>query len=267
MAEAEALAFNISVPSDGLQGQSRLEKLAASGGGIQGDDITFSVRTMLDKSEHSLPGSLAALKPIEKEIGVVRQRLAKNEHMPDKLHRTIRACLAANSVATRDTMLAALELDLGVRTTALLDRKAATKCNSSAAGCRRGVDPVLKAMGVDGLDRALWEYYKVCAAKKPVYGQRASMSCGPDSYVGQLHASLAELLDPRVVESAKHMHSPKALRDFVVSWCFFWQCCRPPFSKRGGPRAVDLRPVGRAPNARNRERGWLSSAATVQKRE
>jgi hypothetical protein len=70
MAEAEALAFNISVPSDGLQGQSRLEKLAASGGGIQGDDITFSVRTMLDKSEHSLPGSLAALKPIEKEIGV-----------------------------------------------------------------------------------------------------------------------------------------------------------------------------------------------------
>jgi hypothetical protein len=24
----------------------------------------------------------------------------------------------------------------------------------------------LKAIGVDGLDRALWEYYKACAAKK-----------------------------------------------------------------------------------------------------
>jgi hypothetical protein len=50
-------------------------------------------------------------------------------------------------------MLAALELDLGVRTTALLDKKAATKCNtdSSAAGARRRADPVLKAMGVDGL--------------------------------------------------------------------------------------------------------------------
>jgi hypothetical protein len=29
--------------------------------------------------------------------------------------------------------------------------------------------------------------------------------------------------------------SPKALRDFVVSWCFFWQCCRPPF-QNGGDR-------------------------------
>ena len=61
------------------------------------------------------------------------------------------------------------------------------------------------------------------------------MSFGPDSYIGQLHASLAELLDPRVVQSAKHMHSPKALRDFIVSWCFFWQCCLPPF-QNGGAR-------------------------------
>ena len=88
---------------------------------------------------------------------------------------------------------------------------------------------------MDELDRALWEYYKACAASKPVYGQRARMSFGPDSYIGQLHASLAELLDPRVVQSAKHMHSPKALRDFIVSWCFFWQCCLPPF-QNGGPR-------------------------------
>ena len=74
---------------------------------------------------------------------------------------------------------------------------------------------------------------KACAAKKPVYGQCAHMSFGPDSYIGQLHASLTELLDPRVVKSAKHMHSPKALRDFIVSWCFFWQCCLPPFQNGG----------------------------------
>ena len=161
-----------------------LARLAASGGAFKADDITFSVRTMLDESAHALPGSLAALKSIAKEIGVVRQRLAKGELMPDKLHRTIRACLSARGDELRDAMLAALELDLGVRITALADKKAATKCitDSSAAGARRP-DPVLKAMGVDGRGRALWEYYKACAAKKPVYGTRAyngqivSISC------------------------------------------------------------------------------------------
>jgi hypothetical protein len=184
-----------SAVSEGL-----LARLAASGGAFKADDITFSVRTMLDESAHSLPGSLAVLKPIQKEIDVVRQRLAKGECMPDKLHRTIRSRLSARGDGLRDAMLAALELDLGVRITALADKKAATKCNtdSSAAGARRP-DPVLKAMGVDGRDRALWEYYKACAAKKPVYGTRASMSHGPGSYIGQLHASLAALLDPRVV--------------------------------------------------------------------
>jgi hypothetical protein len=213
-----------------------LARLAASGGAFKPDDITFSVRTMLDESAHSLPGSLAALMPIRKQIAVVRERLVKGELMPDKLHRTIRACMSARGDALRDAMLVALELDLGVRITALADKTAATKCitDSSAAGARRP-DPVLQAMGVDGRGRALWEYYKACAAKKPVYGTRAYMSHGPGSYIGQLHASLTALLDPRVVQDTKHMHSPKALRDFVVSWCFFWQCCKPPF-QTGGER-------------------------------
>ncbi len=116
-----------------------MARLAALGGAFKDDDITFSVRTMLDESAHSLPGSLAALKPIQKEIDVVRQRLAKGECMPDKSHRTIRTCLSARGDGMRDAMLAALELDLGVRITALADKKAATKCNtdSSAAGARR----------------------------------------------------------------------------------------------------------------------------------
>jgi hypothetical protein len=120
-----------------------LARLASSGGAFKADDITFSVRTMLDESAHSLPVSLSALKPIQKEIAVVRQRLAKGEHMPDKLHRTIRACLSARGDWLRDAMLATLDLDLGLRITVLAYKKAATKCNtdSSAAGARRP-DPV-----------------------------------------------------------------------------------------------------------------------------
>jgi len=214
--------------------QSLMERLAASGGTFKADDITFSVRTMLDESAHALPGSMAALKPIQKQISVVRACVANSEPVPDKLHRTIRACLAATSAAARDAMLAALELDLGVRIAALADKNAAMKQNThSTAADARGPDPVLKAMGVDGLDRALWEYYKADAAKKPIYGQRAWMSYAPESYIGQLHASLSVLLDPRVVQSSPHMHSPKALRDFVVGWCFYWQCCRPPFQREG----------------------------------
>ncbi len=55
---------------------------------------------------------------------VVREGLARREP-PDKLHRTIKTCLMASSGAARDAMLAALELDLGVRITAIADKKEA----------------------------------------------------------------------------------------------------------------------------------------------
>ena len=98
-----------STASEGL-----LARLAASGGAFTADDITFSVRTMLDENAHALPGSLAALKSIAK-IAVVREGLARSEPPPDKLHRTIKACLMASSGAARDAMLAALELDASER--------------------------------------------------------------------------------------------------------------------------------------------------------
>ena len=179
-----------------------------------------------DESAHSLPGSLAALKPIQKVIDVVRQRLAKGELMPDKLHRTIRACLSERGDELRDAMLAAMELDLGVRTTELADKKAATKCitDSSAAGARRP-DPVL-SRGCGWtlpriVDIALWKYYKACAAEKPVYGTRVYMSHGPGSYIGKLHASLAALLDPRVVQDTKSSGStgPRSLRSHRSTRC------------------------------------------------
>ena len=76
-------------------------------------------------------------------------------------------------------------------------------------------------MGHDGLDRALWEYYKACAVRMPVWGQRAYMPYGSDPYIGQLHTSLDELLDPRVVQACKRIRSDQSLRlgDFVVGWC------------------------------------------------
>jgi hypothetical protein len=215
-----------------------VERMRGAHGAYTANDITFSVRSMLDQQAHSLPGAMGSLRPIDKQVETVRACLQDGVELPVKLHRTVRACLAADDPCRRDAMLAVLQLDLDVRIKALQDKQAQAKsCAKGAAGSARpGADPVLKAMGYDGLDRALWEYYKACAVKKPVWGQRAKMPYGPDSYIGQLHASLSDLLDPRVVQACKHMHSPKALRDFVVGWCFFWQQCRPPFLNVG-PRA------------------------------
>jgi hypothetical protein len=59
-AAATAPGAKPSTASEGL-----LARLAASGGALKADDIiTFSVWMMLNESAHSLPGSLAALKPI-----------------------------------------------------------------------------------------------------------------------------------------------------------------------------------------------------------
>ena len=115
-----------STASEGL-----LARLAASGGAFTADDITFSVRTMLDENAHALPGSLAALKSIAKEIAVVREGLARSEPPPDKLHRTIKACLMASSGAARDAMLA--ELELGVRITAIAKRRQPRKASLTPA--------------------------------------------------------------------------------------------------------------------------------------
>ena len=210
-------------------------RMQSSGGDFKPDDITFSVRSMLDKHAHSLPGALASLRPIEKQLARVRACLQAGEEVSDSVHRTVKACLQAPDTAVRAAMLAALQLDLDVRIKALTDKESRAKSGGQSGqnDPRRGPDPVLKAMGELGLARALWEYYKACTAKRPVYGQRAHMPYDTQSYLGQLYVSLSELLDPRVVQACKHMHSPKALRDFVVGWCFFWQRCYPPFQALG----------------------------------
>ena len=90
-------------------------------------------------------------------------------------------------------------------------------------------DPVLAAMGAEGRDRALWEYYKAYARKPPGWGQRALMRFDATSYVGQLHAALVEGLGPSEVSACKQLQTAKKLRDFVVDWCHFWKNTRPPF--------------------------------------
>ena len=62
-AAATATGAKPSTASEGL-----LAILAASGGSFKADDITFSLRTMLDKGDHSLPGSLVVLKQIEQSV-------------------------------------------------------------------------------------------------------------------------------------------------------------------------------------------------------
>ena len=41
---------------------------------------------------------------------------------------------------------------------------------SAAAG---GPDPVLSALGEDGLNRLMWEYYKAYVHKRPKYGNQS----------------------------------------------------------------------------------------------
>ena len=97
------------------------------------DDISFAVRSMLDQHAHSLPGALASLKPIDKQLATVRVCLRDGEALPDKLLRTVRSCLAADDPDSRDSMLGALQLDLDVRIKALQDKQAQAKSGSKGA--------------------------------------------------------------------------------------------------------------------------------------
>jgi hypothetical protein len=42
------------------------------------NDITFSVRSMLDQHAHSLPGAMGSLKPIDAQVATVRHDLHQN---------------------------------------------------------------------------------------------------------------------------------------------------------------------------------------------
>jgi hypothetical protein len=92
-----AAAGTVSGAKPSTASEGLLAHLAASGGAFTADDITFSVRTMLDENSLALPGSLAALKSIAKEIGVVREGLARSNPVQGQTRVTAAFCTLEQS--------------------------------------------------------------------------------------------------------------------------------------------------------------------------
>ena len=137
-------------------------------------------------------------------------------------------------------MLLALQVDLDTRLQRLATLHEAAK-NSASAVAAEEPDPVLSALGEDGRNRLMWEYYKAYIRNRPKYGKPVAMSYKPGSYLQQLHAILVHHFakpgsSPENARPLSHMKNPKALRDALCGWCVFWTQTRPP-SFRYGPRA------------------------------
>ena len=70
-----------------------VDRMGRSGGAFRPEDMTFSVRSMLDDHAHTLPGTLASLQPIANALAEVNRALSCGQQLPDKMHRAIKACL------------------------------------------------------------------------------------------------------------------------------------------------------------------------------
>ena len=55
-----------------------VERMRGAHGAYTANDITFSVRSMLDQHAHSLPGAMGSLKPIDAQVATVRHDLHQN---------------------------------------------------------------------------------------------------------------------------------------------------------------------------------------------
>jgi len=55
-----------------------VERMRGAHGAYTPNDITFSVRSMLDQHAHSLPGAMGSLKPIDAQVATVRHDLHQN---------------------------------------------------------------------------------------------------------------------------------------------------------------------------------------------
>ena len=134
-------------------------------------------------------------------------------------------------------MFAALKQDLDKKLQ--LARAAKHSRNAGASACeapdKHAPDPVLVAMGPDGRDRALWEYYKASVTKCPAFGQRTHMPFDKQSYIGQLFSAMKLGLSVDQQRRCKHMQTAHLFRDFIVAYCHFFSYIDPPFI-RVGPR-------------------------------
>ena len=207
---------------------------------LRPEDITANVRSILNGGAHALPQTKASLDKVAKSLREVRAARESGDPLPGKRHRCVEECLKSDDPVMVGLMLLALQVDLDTRLQRLatLHEKAKNGATGAAAG---GPDPVLSALGEDGLNRLMWEYYKAYVHKRPKYGKPVAMAYKPGSYLQQLHAILVNHFaksgsSPENASPLPHMKNPKALRDALCRWCVFWTQTCPPFF-RDGPRA------------------------------
>ena len=189
---------------------------------------------------HALPQTKASLDKVAKSLREVRAARESGGPLPAQRHRCVEECLKSDDPVMVGLMLLALQVDLDTRLQRLATLHEAAK-NSATAAAAGGPDPVLSALGEDGRNRLMWEYYKAYVHKRPKYGKPVAMAYKPGSYLQQLHAILVHHFAkpgsrPENARPLPHMKSPKALRDALCRWCVFWTQTRPPFF-RDGPRA------------------------------
>jgi hypothetical protein len=206
---------------------------------IDGDeDMTYSVRLMLDSKAAALPKSLEALRAIEKNFVQAEMAVREGCMLPHKLVKSVRPCVEQQDSEVQKAMFAALKADLEKR----LAVARAAKQSQNAGGCgseapdKYAPDPVLVAMGDKGRDRALWEYYKASVIKCPAFGQRTHMPFDSKSYIGQLFSAMKLGLAVDEQRRCKHLQTAKKLRDFVVAWCHFYAHTSPPFVHLGNKK-------------------------------
>ena len=220
---------------DAVATQQRASAAAASAALVRAftagaEDMTFSVRLVLDAKAWALPKGLESLRTIARNYEQARDAVAGTGLMPHKLHRTVLPCAHEPDADKQQAMFVALKADLDHKTDAAKAlRRHQTGAEGAVARDKHAPDPVLVAMGEDGRDRALWEYYKASARKPPAWGKRALMRFDATSYVGQLHAVLVQGLGPSQVGACKQLQTARKLRDFIVDWCYFWKNTCPPF--------------------------------------
>lgn len=154
------------------------------------EDIMKNVRLILNGGARMLPQTKTSLNAVAKSLREVFDA-RKNEpaEMPSKMHRCVAECLKSEDTVMVDLQLLALQVDLDARLQRLANLEAGAKQQGQErAGCRP--DPVLLALGDDGKDRFMWEYYKAYCVKRPSYGKPVAMAHKPGSYVAQLYDSI-----------------------------------------------------------------------------
>ena len=157
---------------------------------LRPEDITANVRSILNGGAHALPQTKASLDKVAKSLREVRAARESGDPLPGKRHRCVEECLKSDDPVMVGLMLLALQVDLDTRLQRLATLHEAAK-NSATAAAAGGPDPVLSALGEDGLNRLMWEYYKAYVHKRPKYGCDLEMKFVAIQFTDTLHQTLA----------------------------------------------------------------------------